>query len=113
AGGGLEKLLQHCNGGASESIGRVNTSASLADKRTLQMNSDDFRRETAVFFGLFVIVDVARDSLEAFAGFVNRGGDRRRQHRSGSESRDRGRDFIEGPGIRFHHVVAAGAVNVE
>ena len=56
--------------------------------------------------------DIARDAFEAAAGLFDGRGDGGGDKRSGAVARDGGGDAVERARVAFHHVVAAGAVDV-
>jgi len=74
------------------------------------MDSEDFGRESR--FGVSRTANVVRDSVEAFAGVFWWGGDGSGDNRGGSSPCHCRGDFCDGVFGAFHHVVAAGAVNV-
>src|ERR1700735_2201505 len=66
----------------------------------------------AAFEGALPFANVEGDSFKAAARFVDRSGDGGGNERCGAMARYRGRDAIERARACFHHVMAAGAVDV-
>src|SRR5277367_3270941 len=93
----------------------MHAAARLADEWSLEVNADEFSRELAVLLRLFqllVAANVARNAFEAVAGLLDCRGDGGGDERRGAVARDRGGNAVECAGGAFHHVVAAGAVDV-
>src|ERR1700736_2894805 len=90
----------------------MDAASRLADERAFQMNSQNLGGRACTVSQLFVIANIARDSLKTVASFFHRRGDRGGQDGGCPISRKRGSDAIKRARVRLHYVVAARAMNV-
>src|ERR1700751_3045290 len=80
------------------------------DERPFQVDSQNLGCKSRI--GISRAADVTRNAVQAFAGLFGWRGHSSRDERRGAPSCDRGRNLCDRLGRAFHHVMAAGTVNV-
>ena len=107
--GSVEKSFHHFGRWQLDPFLRMNAAARGTDEWTFVVDSEDFG---ASFVGFVLRGDEASDAFDAAAGIFRTCGHRRRDERSGAVTRDHASDGRHRVVGAFHHVVAAGAVDV-
>ncbi len=90
----------------------MDSPASLGNKWTFQVNAQNFGSQAGIFRCSCERMYWAIPSRLA-ARFIDGSGDGCREDRRGAVARNGGGDAVERGGRRFHHVMAAGAVDMD
>src|ERR1700719_4635467 len=102
----LEELLRRWHDG----VERMHAAPDGVDERPFQVDSQDFGCKSRIRISR--AADVTRNAVQAFADLFGWRGHSSRDERRSAPSRDRGRNLGDRLGRAFHHVMAAGTVNV-